>query len=206
MFKIYAFGALLAAGASSQAAITTLSAKINVDNVFSAYLSSSATLLGTQFLSGNAWSTTYTGSININTGGIYWLHVRAVDQGLPAMFLGEFSLSGFQATFNSTGTASLLSHIDNFVASTGANPGAAAAFDYDEGPNGTSPWGNMGSISASARYIWARNGAGGDLTGDANPAFFSTQLTVVPEPASMTILGLAVAGMASRKLRKSRKL
>lgn len=191
-------GVLALSGAAS-AQISTLSAKIAVDNAFDAYLSTSATTLGTSFVSGSNWPQTFSGSININTGGTYFLHVRARDQGLPAMFIGQFDLTGTQATFVSTGTQNLLTNVNNFVATMGANPGATPAFIIDEGANGTSPWGMFNQINANARFIWANDANGHNISGDNNPVYFTTQINVVPEPSTLAFLALGALALIRRR-------
>jgi hypothetical protein len=190
-------GALVLSAVAS-ADIVTLSAKVNVDNFFEAYLSNSATSLGTQFMSGNSWPTTFTGNVGINLGGTYYLHVRAVDQGAPAMFIGEFTLSNTDGVFVSTGGQSLLTSTTNFTASTGANPGDTAQPGVDLGANGTSPWGNMTQIASTARYLWA----GSPQVGANIPVFFTTEIQVVPEPLSFSALGAGILVLL-RKRRKS---
>jgi hypothetical protein len=186
--------------ALSSAQIVTLSARINVDNQFDAFLSTSATSLGSDpaFLSGNNWPVTGIGSIAINVGGTYFLHVRAVDGGPPAMFIGEFGLSNNLGTFASTGNQSLLSLTSTFTASTGANPGAVSQPVVDLGANGTSPWGNLGNVNSNAHFLWAGN----PLVGAGVPVYFTTQINVVPEPAAFIGLSLGAAALLLKRRRR----
>lgn len=185
--------AMCIAAGSALGGVTTLSASMTADNQFTASISTSAGSAGSAFLSGTNWPSTYSGSTDLSAPGTYYLHIRAEDVGRPAMFIGNFSLSGTDATF-ANGTQNLLTSI---------NPGDwSAALDtyggtdvgvVDIGPNGTSPWGNYAAMG-DARFIWA--------TGSPTPlvAYFTTVITVVPAPgaASLVLLGLAAASKRHR--------
>ncbi len=185
--------ALCIFSAAAQAGTITLNASMNIDNSFVAYISTDASLAGTQFLSGNSWPTTYNGSFEFTTAGTYYLHIFAHDAGRPAMFIGNFSLSSTDATF-ANGTQSLLTD-----ASTGDWSAALDGFGgadvgvVDLGANGTAPWGNF-VAHGDARFIWA--------TGSPTPldAYFSTTITVVPAPAS-GLAALGVVGCVGRRRR-----
>jgi hypothetical protein len=71
--------------------------------------------------------------------------------------------------------------------------------------NGASPWGTIGAINPNADWIWGSAMEPGSGYGEYQ--VFRTQVAPapVPEPATMTLLGIGLlgAGLASRK--KSRK-
>lgn len=68
---IAAFTIALCCSGASMA--TTLGAKLNVDNAFNLYISSSESILGTLYLSGNSWTTTYAIDTIPVTGSIAYL-------------------------------------------------------------------------------------------------------------------------------------
>lgn len=189
-------GMAIALGAVANAQISTLTARLHVDDVFEAYLSTSPTELGTQFVSGDIpWNDFHTGSINISSPGTYWLHIQARDQRLPAMILGEFELTG-TGVFHKNGTNRLLTSISNFTGWTGSGPGVTPVTLFDRGPNGTSPWGSLPSVAPDARFIWGRD-AQGELTGPSRPLFISTQIDVYTYFFLFTLNKATVAGQNS---------
>lgn len=191
-FVLAASAALVVA--SSASGQVTLSASMTVDNAFTAYISSSPVVQGTQFLTGNNWTTTYTGSTVINDPGTYYLQIRATDLGRPEMFIGQFNLlnfaPGFSAEFQNA-SALLLTDATNWrVSNTGFGVNETNVLDI--GPNGIGPWGTRPNIPAAARFLWAPQ--------YTSTVYFSTTITVVPAPATLGVLGLAGL-VASRRRR-----
>lgn len=168
-----------------------VNATMTVDNLFTAYISTDDTVAGSQFLSGANWPDTFQGSATISAPGTYYLHIAAVDQGPPAMFIGLFTLAGTGATF-SNGTQQLLTGVSDWQVSPTGFGGASTA-PVDIGPNGSGPWGNF-PLMGAAHYVWAPNSP---LT-----AFFSATITVTPAPQGAGVLVLAgVLGAARRRRR-----
>jgi hypothetical protein len=168
----------------------TLNAAINVDNVYTAYISTSPTVDGTSFLSGASWSTTQTGNFVFPGAGTYYLHVLAIDQGPPAMFIGTFSLSNANGSTFSNGTTNLLTNSTDWVVSnTGFDVGTTAPLDI--AGNGGGAWGNFPGQGASARFLWAP-----EFT---STVYFTTVINVVPVPSSTVALGLAGLALARRR-------
>jgi hypothetical protein len=181
---------LLLAAASSASAQVTLNASMTVDNLFTASISTDPTMEGTSFLSGANWPQTFTGSTTLTDPGTYYLHITAVDQGPPAMFIGLFTLDSVNATF-SNGTQSLVTNTADWtVSATGyGDPGVTP---LDIGPNGIGPWGNFPGMGPDAHFIWHPNLP---LT-----AYFTAVITVVPAPA--TFLPLASIGLLALRRRR----
>lgn len=183
--------ALFSAAGLAQAGLVTLNATMTVDNSFTAYVSTDDALVGTEFLSGTNWPTTYANSIDLTAPGTYYLHVLAQDAGGREMFIGNFSLSSTDATF-ANGTQSLLTE-----ASTGAWRASTTGFGgpdvgvVDLGPNGTGPWSFFAAMGA-ARFVWAPNAP--------DVVYFSTTITVVPAPAAAA--GLAMVGLVAGRRRR----
>ena len=181
------------------ASATTLSGLMNVDNYFTAYLSTNDLLLGSPIGSGTSWPTTYPVNGTLSAGTNY-LHIVATDSGQPAMFIGEFHLSDAGFKF-SNGTQDLLTNATDWVVSKTAF-GTLYATPTDEGPWGCCAWGTIPAVNPSAHYIWA------DVPG--NTVFFSTTITSnavvggVPEPGTLMLLGGGLLSLAGLRRRRSR--
>lgn len=191
-----AMAAGVAALSASASAQVTLNGAFAVDNGFTAYISTSPTLQGTAWLSGNNWPSTITGNTVINAAGTYYLHVIAFDQGGPRMFLGEFSLQnagGFTGTFTANGGTSLLTNSTDWVVSdTGLGQNTFAPIDQGGNVIGAPTWGQRPNISANARFVW------GNL--NTSTVYFSTTIRVIPAPTALGMLALGGL-MASRRCR-----
>ena len=181
---------------ASIASGATLTVNMNVDNVFDLYLSTSDAVLGTAVGTGNNWPVTYTFTPLLTPGVTNYIHIVAVDQGLPAGFLGDFSVDDPLFQFVN-GTQSLVTNTTWSFNTTGfGNPYSTPA---DEGANGVGPWGTRTGVSGGAHWIWdPRN---------ASTVYFSTPITYTgastdtPEPAAVSLLvgGLALCLMRRRK-------
>jgi PEP-CTERM motif len=186
--------------ASAQAA-TSLTGFMTVDNLFSAYISTSDSVQGTLIGSGNSWPTTVNFSTLLTPGVTNFLHIVATDQGAPAMFIGDFTLSDASFQF-ANGTQHLLTNTTDWGFN---NTGFTGSYStpLDEGPNGTSPWSTLSNISVSARFIWD-NPACGSCTTYFSTAITSLDAPGVPEPSTYALL-IAGFAMLSRKMLSSRR-
>lgn len=190
MIRIVACALAAAAAAPQALAQVALSASINVDNEFVAYISTSPTLSGTSFLTGNSWPTTYTGNYVFPSAGTYYLHVMATDTGRPEMFIGTFSLANASGSTFANGTTDLLTNATDWtVSNTGF--GVAATAPLDLGANGGGAWGNLAGQSPTARFLWAPN--------YTSTVYFTTVINVVPTPGVAAGLGLAGAAFFRRR-------
>lgn len=181
--------AVLGTGTIASAGVE-LAATMTVDNTFTASISTSPTDAGTPFLSGGNWPAIDMGSVTLDAGGTYYLHIEARDLGRPEMFIGLFTLDSADGTF-ANGTQSLLTNTTDWVVST-QGFGINTTAPIDLGPDGTAPWGNFGPIPDEARFIWAPNY-------DQGFAYFTTEIRVVPGVASVVVLGL---GLGVRRRRR----
>jgi len=183
--------------ACSSASATILESRVHVDDSFIAYISTSDSVAGTEFSSGNVWSEASFGSVELKAGQNYFLHILAINSGAMAGVLGEFSLFDSSHTF-ANGAQNLLTNTTDWI---GNNTGFGAANVElgDYGFNGSEPWYYRDDLSTDAKWIWA----GYNEWTDA--AYLSTRIIAnelpaeVPEPGSLALLGLA--GLAALKRR-----
>jgi hypothetical protein len=175
---------LLALTVASSAYATDLSFDATCDNGFYMYLSTDPNAQGTQIAYHNYWFTAYSDTVTLNPGTQY-LHVYGFDQGGPAGFIGDFSLSDTNFHF-ANGTQSLSTNTtDWFVSVTGFGAGTNLATDY--GPNdGLGPtWTVVPGILANARWIWSQDHENEDIVYISTPIYSSA----VPLPPAVLLLG-----------------
>jgi hypothetical protein len=175
---------LLALTVASAAYATDLSFNATCDNGFYMYLSTDPNVQGTQIAYHNDWFTAYSDTVTLNPGTQY-LHVFGFDQGGPAGFIGDFSLSDTNFYF-ANGTQSLLTNTTDWVVSaTGFGPPTVVPtyFGLNNGGNGT--WSIVSGIVTNASWIWTADNNGNDS------AYFSTPIysTSVPLPPAVLLLG-----------------
>lgn len=165
------------------------------DDFFTAYVSTSPTVQGTQFANqtGTWQNGTVTGTINLTPSVTNYINIVARDAfGAPSMFIGSLSLSDSQFQFNDASQFIVSANNSNWTASI-VGVGGTPTSITDIGPNGQGPWGNFGTLPASARQIWTP-GAVSDIR------YFQVAVTPVPEPGTM----LAFAGLAAIAAKRRR--
>jgi hypothetical protein len=180
---------------------TTLSVNMTVDDAFNTYISTSDAVLGTLIGSGTSWPTTETFSSLLTPAVTNYIHVVAVDNAPPAMFIGDFSLSGAGFMF-ANGTQLLVTNTANWgVSSTGF--GGAYSSPLDLGAQGTSPWGTFAGINSGAHFIWSETPPCGSCTRYFSSAITPTAAAGVPEPSTFALF---ITGLALVVLRQTGRL
>lgn len=192
-------GFILAASAAGLANATVLTSSINMDNGFTAFISTSDSLAGTPFSAGGDWTTTITNTTTLTAGVDYYLHVFGYDQGGPAAFLGLFTLSGSDHAFSNNSTTLLTNTTDWKGNTTGFTGTYGAVTSY--GTNGAYPWYFRAGMPAGAEWIWVGDNEANDV------AYFTTKISAqqsqqVPDQlnAGFSLL-LAVAGIVALRRR-----
>lgn len=165
------------------------------DDFFTAYVSTSPTVQGTQFANqtGTWQNGTVTGTINLTPSVTNYINIVARDAfGAPSMFIGSLSLSDNQFQFNDASQFIVSANNSNWTASIVGVGGTPTSIN-DIGGNGTQIWGNFGTLPSSARHIWT--------PGATNAVrYFQVAVTPVPEPGTM----LAFAGLAAIAAKRRR--
>ncbi len=163
---------LITASAAGQ---VNLNALMVADDSFQASISTDPNTAGPVFLSGNGFFNTFSGSIALPAPGTYYLQVRAEDFGGQKMMSGLFTLDSALGTFGNE-TQTLLTAVSTWtVSDTGFGAATVAPVVV---PNG---WGSHPGLE-SAAYIWHPS--------LPSVAYFTAEITVVPAPASLSLLGL----------------
>lgn len=192
------------AGTAMMAQAASLSGSFTADDYATVYLSTDLVADASEIISDKqtTWGGTQTFSgVALAPGQHYYLLVlaRNVFSG-PAMFVGDFALTGDGFRFSNGGQSLLTNTTDWTVNESGF--GAAGQTPVSLGTNASLQiWGARPAISGDAEAVWAyyadwANGYNG-------PAYFVTQITAVPEPAmfAMFAAGLGVLGTIARRRR-----
>lgn len=197
--------ALVAAGVM-QAQAATLAGSYTADDSLKIYLSADLTATIDELVTtkSSSWGPTESFSgVALAPGQSVYLLVEAYNVSGPAMFVGNFDITGDGFMF-ANGTTSLLTNtLDWTVGETGFASATAQPVSLGANAAGLQIWGQRASIDADAEAIWAYYADWS--AGRPGSAYFVTQITAVPEPSAggMFVAGLAALGLALRRSRRS---
>lgn len=197
--------ALLTAGAL-QVQAATLAGSYTADDSLKIYLSADLTATIDELVTtkSSSWGPTESFSgVALAPGQSVYLLVEAYNVSGPAMFVGNFDITGDGFTF-ANGTTSLLTNtLDWTVGETAFASATAQPVSLGANAPGLQIWGQRASIDADAEAIWAYYADWS--AGRPGSAYFVTQITAVPEPSAggMFVAGLAALGLALRRSRRS---
>ncbi len=189
---------LLTVSTASALADTTLHSTLNVDDIFSLYISTDDTAQGTLVGTGDDWRTALSSDAVLTPGVTNYLHLVARNTGGPGGVLGSFSLSDSNFVF-ANGSATMLTGDAGLVQNT-TGFGNAYAASVDEGANGTNAWALRAGNDVNAHWVWNYMSLNGG--GDTQTLYFSAAITsAVPEPESYAML-LGGLGMLAFMVRR----
>jgi hypothetical protein len=179
---------------------------LTTDDAYEFYISQDDSLLGTLINSSSTWPTVESGVFGLIPGTNY-LHIVGHDtRSVVSGVLGDFSLTGLYRFQN--GQQYLTTNLTDWTVRLTDNTGFGwpdlTPSNYgtiiSEGTNGSSPWGFRTGIGSTANWMWTNADGQKDLL---QTRYFSTKISVTPEPASMLLFGLGGGVLAFFKRKRS---
>jgi hypothetical protein len=183
-------------------------ASITTDDAYEFYISQNDFTAGTYIGSGSSWATVQNWNMYLQPGTNY-LHIKGMDQHqVIAGVLGEFNLDSSNPYIFANGGKNLLTNTTDWTVRTNGwdntSWGVVTASTYGSaaytGQNGSAPWGLRSEIDPKATWIWTDNGNPSGAT-----RYFSSKITMTPEPVSMVLFGLGTGVLGLSKFRRKKK-
>ncbi len=210
---VVAFTLVIGIGSASASLVDAV-LNVTADNVIAIWLNDSPTALSPGANAGN-WQIADTYNISLNWLGFNYLTFLVNNDGYnsaqnPAGLLASISLVDSSQHFAETGTNTILSTSADYWSITpglvdSVTPTSWASNDYGTYGGATDVWWKangyspVSGIDGQAEWIWTANNL---VTGGDNRGFISVNMTPVPEPSSMMLLGFGLLGMAGFARRK----
>jgi hypothetical protein len=203
---VYARHFLIAAAATlisgGPASADLLTGNLTADNEFYAYISTSASTLGTLIGQGSDWTQTYSLDATSLGPGVYYLNFEVHNDSGPGAFIGDFFIGTQEILTSTSGWLGIYND-----SSGGQQPWVTPTFSVvSDGANGVGPWGTRSGISTSAEWIWpSDSNSGGNSACQYCTVDFQLKIVVpgaVPEPGSLALLGSALVAAAGAVRRR----